>query len=84
MVVPSQNLQHPGSFGPHTLLERASVHPTRDPLLYSRTHSNMHLSPPPTSQNVWAFNQPLNFDTSKVTDMSNMFQVPGAHSLSRV
>ena len=32
----------------------------------------------PTRQRASAFNQPLSFDTSSVTDMSNMFQVRSA------
>eukprot|EP00964_Phaeocystis_antarctica_P081052 scaffold50673_cov51-Phaeocystis_antarctica.AAC.2 len=46
-----------------------------------------HLAPhrtPLLSTRQWAsaFNQPLSFDTSSVTDMSNMFQVRSAHALA--
>ena len=37
---------------------------------------------PLTRQNAHAFNQPLSFDTSKVTDMSYMFYVRSARALA--
>jgi hypothetical protein len=46
-----------------------------------------HLAPhrmplPSTRQLASAFNQPLSLDTSKVTDMSNMFSVRSARALA--
>ena len=35
-----------------------------------------------TRQEASAFNQPLSFDTSRVTDMYRMFEVRSAHALS--
>jgi len=35
-----------------------------------------------TRQLAWAFNQPLSFDTSKVTTMFSMFQVRSARALA--
>ena len=37
---------------------------------------------PSTRQHAHAFNQPLSFDTSKVTDMGRMFQVRSARALA--
>jgi len=37
---------------------------------------------PSTRQGASAFNQPLSLDTSKVTDMSNMFSVRSARALA--
>ena len=37
---------------------------------------------PPTRQLAYAFNQPLSFDTSKVTTMSDMFYVRSARDLA--
>ena len=34
-----------------------------------------------TRQRVYKFNQPLSFDTSKVTTMAGMFEVRSAHAL---
>jgi hypothetical protein len=36
---------------------------------------------PSTRQNTYAFNQPLSFDTSKVTNMYHMFYVRSARAL---
>jgi hypothetical protein len=35
-----------------------------------------------TWQHNWVFNQPLRFDTSKVTDMNHMFAVRPARALT--
>ena len=49
---------------------------------------SLHLAPhrmllPSTRQQANAFNQPLSFDTSKVTDMKYMFHVRSARALAR-
>ena len=38
---------------------------------------------PSTLQHAYAFNQPLSFDTSKVTNMVAMFDVRSARALAR-
>ena len=40
-----------------------------------------HVPLPSTRQGATAFNQPLSFDTSKVTDMKYMFYVRSARAL---
>ena len=37
---------------------------------------------PSTRQHAYAFNQPLSFDTSEVTNMADMFQVRPARALT--
>ena len=46
-------------------------------------HLAPHRTPlPSTRQRAWAFNQPLSWDTSKVTNMGWMFQVRPARALA--
>jgi hypothetical protein len=45
-------------------------------------HVHVHVPLPSTRQNARAFNQPLSFDTSKVTNMFEMFQVRPARALA--
>ena len=50
--------------------------------LPGRTSSRITCPRLSTRQGAKAFNQALSFDTSKVTDMSQMFSVRSAHALS--
>jgi hypothetical protein len=59
-------------------LRRRRLTPSRLP----GAHLARHRTPLPlTRQNAHAFNQPLSFDTSKVTSMDNMFNVRSARAL---
>ena len=53
-------------------------------LLASRPRTSPRIVRPPllTRQGATAFNQPLSFDTSSVTDMSGMFSVRSARDLA--
>jgi len=60
-------------------LRRRRPTPSRLP---ARTSPRIACALPSTRQHAHAFNQPLSFDTSKVTDMSYMFYVRSARALA--
>jgi len=72
---------HSLELGPPRACRLGRGRPMRCRLPAARTSSRI-VCPPSTRQLAYAFNQPLRFDTSKVTTMSDMFYVRSARALA--
>jgi len=66
----------------HAACAAAALKPSHLPPPGPQPRPASNVSLPSTRQYASAFNQPLSFDTSKVTDMSYMFQVRSARALA--